>query len=350
MARALEKLAENPIQVPAGPDNRNTILHPARYLGGPVTAAKQQWLIARDIIGLDGLVPLSTYDMGCLGLAGSVTNKGWAEVANPGSSGNCLKLYSAVNIGTSASASRRFSLTDGDGAIAVGENMKEISDIRSFTHALSAMVYAARHVMPWNFSYAALERFLVEHDFLEKELAHSTNRVGDLVNFVNYVLGINAQNWQRREPFLAVQDLKNEFNTFAQRLPPAPAVAVADGQSQFFNHQHFRGRGGFRGGRRGFQNYGSKAGQHRGGASSSGGGGASSAAIPSLLSGMQAPATAQQSGSHKIICRRYNAGTCPNFFKDCVLPLSGSKAWHICSKLKSDGSVCGGAHPAIQHK
>jgi hypothetical protein len=35
MARALEQLQKNPVNVAAGPDNRITILHIARFLPGP---------------------------------------------------------------------------------------------------------------------------------------------------------------------------------------------------------------------------------------------------------------------------------------------------------------------------
>jgi hypothetical protein len=46
MAKVLESLQQNPKEVPAGTDNRITILHVARFLAGTVMPAKKQWLMA----------------------------------------------------------------------------------------------------------------------------------------------------------------------------------------------------------------------------------------------------------------------------------------------------------------
>jgi hypothetical protein len=47
MAKTLEKLRANPIEVPAGLDDRISVLHDGRYLPGTVASAKKQWLDAR---------------------------------------------------------------------------------------------------------------------------------------------------------------------------------------------------------------------------------------------------------------------------------------------------------------
>ena len=106
MAKNLDKLRNNPVTVLEGQDNRITILHDARFLGGAVTSGTGMWLAARKVIGLEGLTPLANYDLACIGLAGSVTTKGCIEAHNPGSQNLCLKQFSPENLSTTAGAAR----------------------------------------------------------------------------------------------------------------------------------------------------------------------------------------------------------------------------------------------------
>jgi hypothetical protein len=62
--------------VQAGTDNRWTILHPARFLGGAACTAQQLWLTARTVIGLTRHPPLSNYDLTAVGLGGFITSRG----------------------------------------------------------------------------------------------------------------------------------------------------------------------------------------------------------------------------------------------------------------------------------
>jgi hypothetical protein len=66
-----ESLCSHPVVLPTAADDRVELLHPARFLGG-----KKLWLAARDIICLEGVVPLSSYDMTTVGLGGC----GWVEI------------------------------------------------------------------------------------------------------------------------------------------------------------------------------------------------------------------------------------------------------------------------------
>ena len=311
--------------------------------------AKKQWLLARDIWGLEGVEPLSTYDMGAVGLQGCVTAKGWYELGNPGSMALCLKQFSSINIGTSAGASRRLSLADGEAAIDVGDNLKEIADMDSFDFAMRAMCHAARMVMPWNYSFCALDGFLRNSKYGQVELAGCANKVAELVNFVNHVLGLNAQNWIAKEPFLAAQDLKGEMAMWAQSRPTIPSK-LADGSSAAaagnrswgkpatgktgqFQSQGNRWSGqGFFSGAGGYQ----KNFQHKSNASSGSGGNSSS--------------TATNTNASKIICRNWNMGQCNKHFSACTVQPSGDRAWHICSVIKPNGFICGSYHPAIHHK
>jgi len=306
--------------------------------------AKKQWLLARDIWGLDGMESLSTYDMGAAGLQGSVTAKGWFELGNPGSMNLCLKQFSPHNIGTSSGYTRRFSLAEGEAANNVGDDLKEISDMDSFDFAMRAMCHAARMAMPWNYSFLALDGFLRNSKYGKVELAGCANKVTELVNFVNHVLGLNAQNWIAKEPFLSAQDLKGELDMWAQSRPSIP-FRVNDGLSA--------GPSGSGYNKAWQKNTGNKPNPPHGQPSNwSNRGG--------YKSGYQRNTALQNSGASgsgagnpntgKVICRDYNQGHCNKHFSSCTIQPSGQKAWHICSALKSNGFICGSYHPAIHHK
>ena len=189
MAKNLEKLRSNPITVPEGQDNRITILHDARFLAGAVTSGTGMWLAARKVIGLEGLTPLANYDLACIGLSGSVTTKGCIEAHNPGSQNLCLKQFSPENLSTTAGAARKFTLADDDGAISVGEHMKEITEMATLQHAMRALCGLTRLIMPRNLSFEAIHGFLYATNFGLPELKDDPLRVPKLVKFINYVFG-----------------------------------------------------------------------------------------------------------------------------------------------------------------
>jgi hypothetical protein len=288
MAKNLDKLRTNPVTIPEGLDDRISILHSARFLGGAVTSGPALWLAARKVIGLEGLTPLANYDLACIGLAGSVTTKGCIEAHNPGSQNLCLKQFSPENLSTTAGAARRFTLADDDGAISVGEHMKEITEMATLQHAMRALCGLTRIIMPWNFSFEAIHGFLYASNFGLPELKDDPLRVPKLVKFVNYVLSVNTAAWQREEPFLTCGHLKQEFGVYLQcQVSGAFVPATASTQQPHNQNQKHGGRGrggggylgggGYRGGRGGFQYGGGRGGGHahggRGGYQHGGGSG-----------------------------------------------------------------------------
>ncbi len=58
------------------------------------------WLAAREIIGLTGYPPISTYDMGAVGLAGYVLAEGWVHITNPASPKLSVKMFNISNMTT----------------------------------------------------------------------------------------------------------------------------------------------------------------------------------------------------------------------------------------------------------
>jgi hypothetical protein len=129
------------------------------------------WLAARDAIGLDGIIPLSNYDMTVTSLRGCVTVRGWIKLHNLGSTNLSLKLFSSANIGGATAGTKRLTLADGDGGINVGEIMKEVADMETLKHAVRALCQAAHFAMPWNLSFAALDGFLHLSNYGASELS-----------------------------------------------------------------------------------------------------------------------------------------------------------------------------------
>jgi hypothetical protein len=363
MAKNLEKLRSNPVTVPEGLDDRINILHCGRFLGGAVTSGTGLWLMARKVIGLEGLTPLANYDLACMGLSGSVTLKGCIEAHNPGSQNLCLKQFSPENLSTTAGAARKFTLADDDGAVSVGEHMKEITEMATLQHAMRALCGLTRIIMPWNFAFEAIHGFLYASNFGLPELKDDPLRVQKLVKFVNYVFGVNAAAWQREEHFLTCGALKQEFGIFLQcQVSGAfvPAVSATPAHHQNQQKQGGRGRGGgggyrgggFRGGRDGFnrgrggfQYGGGRGGFHHGGGGGShhGGGGGGNPLYDSLPGGYWT------SNGYIVLCKRWNAGDCKNSANNCKLP-TGAKAHHFCAARKANGEICKEQHPFIEHK
>jgi hypothetical protein len=94
-----ELLSTSPTRVEGGVDNRGSILHSARFLGGAGCSAQCIWLKAREILGTDGMPALGNYDMDAIGCGGSVTAKGWQEIHNPASPNLNLKHFHMGNVG-----------------------------------------------------------------------------------------------------------------------------------------------------------------------------------------------------------------------------------------------------------
>jgi len=337
MAKNLETLRDNPIGVEEGFDDRIGILHPARFLGGAVCSAKKQWQAAREAIGLQGITPLATYDFSAVGLSGCATPQGLLELHNPSSSKLQVKQFSSVNMTTAASVSRKLMLADGDTAINVGDNLAEIVDLKTFEHAMRVLCTAARMIMPWNYAFEALHNFFHATQFGAKDLAGHKERVPTLVDFSNSVFKLNATAWIQKEDFLSVGDLKTTWSEFIANRPSALLTSPGDGFNQPLGQRGFnaRGRGarGGRGGRGGFQ-VGGQQGSQQGG-----------------QQGVQMPNTTvpPPSQPYMIICRNHNRGLCTNPHTACFLP-SGSRAYHVCDVITSQGVQCRGYHRRDQHR
>jgi hypothetical protein len=205
------KLAGTQTKVVEGTDNRWDKLHPARFLPGAACSAAKSWLAAREVIGETGVVPISTYDMGAVGLAGYVTARGWLEIHNPASTSISIKMFNINNCGTR---------TTGLKGKTEEENVG-IEDLGELKLAVRAAREAMNFAMPWNRSIAALDGFFHMTNFCHTDLVGLEKPGLLLSQFIDYILWENANKWRGQEPFLSAGDIKTYWAAFFSGRPQA---------------------------------------------------------------------------------------------------------------------------------
>ena len=316
MSNSLTLLPARPVSVPSSQDDRISILHPARFLGGPVCNAGQLWLAARAAISGTPIVPLASYDMEKISLSGCVTARGWFEIHDPASTSLSLKLFSSANVGNTTTANKCLTLTDTDGVINVGDSLQEILDMVDFQTALRAVSKAAAFAVPWNHSFNVLEGFLHATNFCAAELASRPNRAALLTSFVNHVFGINAKKWSSGVAFLGADELRACWLAFF-RTRSASALASDPGSTPRPNSHPNNNH----------NNHNNANNNNRNG-------------NPGNSGQLQT----------EIFCRRFNFGVCPNQrdFR-CTLPGTSIRALHLCNRSGQNGAICRRQHSAKDH-
>ena len=196
--------------VQGGRDNRWDCLHESRFLPGAGCPAAKIWLRAREVLGSSGHVPISTYDMNCVGLGGFVSKRGWVELHDIGSDSLCLKLFNINACGNKVSSS---SSQEGE--------LKEIAELGEFKLALRAAREALSFVHPWNKSISAVEGFLLQSNFCHSDLQGVEKPAVILTQFVDYIFGENADRWRACEPFISAGDLRGFWSSFFGARPVA---------------------------------------------------------------------------------------------------------------------------------
>jgi hypothetical protein len=338
MAKNLEFLKSNPVNVEAGTDDRSFALHPARFMGGMACSAQKMCLEAREVHGLDGILPLANYDMAASGLGGCVTARGWLELHNPASTHLTIKLFSASNLGSSTGNTRRLTLAGDEDGISIGEHLKEIEDLEELQQAMRVLCRAAQLTMPWNHSFNALDGFLHTSKWGAAELAGNGRRAATLTKFVNHVIGLNAEAWQLKNPFVSIGELKTRWTEW---LATRPASEYTPFQS-YVQASFQSGQAGAQAGGQASRSARKKAArqqqfqqvQHF--------------TLPNLSTPPPNQGQGGRPASTPKYCRKYNAGTCLNAAGHCRLP-SGTPLLHRCDKDTGNGVVCGGGHAKINH-
>ena len=197
-------------EVKSGRDNRSSCLHEARYLAGAACPSTKQWKRAKQVIGMAGHPPVANYDLGAVGLAGFISKRGWVEAANPASQKIRLQQFSIINCSTKTAKKDMSDEKEGD-----------IQELPEFKLAMRAIRTAFHFVRSWDHSILAMEGFLEQTKYCEKETEGLDNREATLTRFINYCLGQNADRWRDGDGFLTTGDLIVHWGSFVGALPLA---------------------------------------------------------------------------------------------------------------------------------
>ena len=208
LAHNAKKLAKSPAEVEGGLDNRKSILHPARFLGGASCSLGELWEQPKSIVGETGVVPVGNYDLDTVGCGGCVTPKAWLEIHNPASQELKLRLFHLPNLAGTSTSKKQEGCEDG------GESFKEIADLDSFKVALNTAREAMASVLPWNRSISALVGLMMNTNYMVEELGGNSKRANILTEFTDYVFGRNALNWENNQAFLSTDELAHVWGNW----------------------------------------------------------------------------------------------------------------------------------------
>jgi hypothetical protein len=177
-------LSSTSTQVKAGPDNRWTVLHPARFLPGMACTAAKLWF--------------------------------------PSSSKLSVKMFSINNCTAKIGRSSMAENSDNTG--------DDLMDLGNFKLALRTLRTTASFVKPWNYSFLAIEGFMMQSQYCRADLAGLEKKATLLTQFVEYCIGQNADRWRDGEPFLNTGELKSTWAAFfgARPLSALRGKAKAD--------------------------------------------------------------------------------------------------------------------------
>jgi hypothetical protein len=153
--------------------------------------------------------------MAAVGLGGFISPRGWVELANPASTKMSLRLF---NINNCSRKIGRKSEGDDD------TGLKDFSELGKFQLALRTIRTAASFIMPWNFSFTALENFLINSRFCKDNLGEVENKAQILTQFTDYVLSENAAKLRDNELCLIAGELKNTWSAFFSARPQSACV------------------------------------------------------------------------------------------------------------------------------
>ena len=235
--------------------------------------------------------PLVNYDMDSIGCGGGVTPKAWLEIHNPASQELRLRHFYLPNVGNSGLSAKKVALEDGADALSIGKSLKEIADMDGLRTALNNAREALASTLPWNHSMAAIVGFMLNSNYCKADLQGNNRRAQILTEFVDYIFGRNALNWEIAQPFLGSDELAHVWSMWKGKRS---ALFVQRIGEKRWGKREFLGP--------------------------------------------------------KDICRRYNVGKCAKQAeKTCTTPF-GTTLRHCCNFMNPTGKACEKNHPRSQHK
>lgn len=286
---------KHPTQVKAGQDNRKSILHMGRFLGGASCSNTELWQQGRSTLPPTGVPAFGNYDMDTIGCGGCVTPRGWKELHDPSSQELKIRLFYMPNVANSGLSAKKVHLEEGEDALSIGQSMKEIADLDGFKGALNTLREAMHSALPWNRSVSAIVGYMTNTDYLREDLQGNSRRAQILAEFTDYILGRNALNWENSQPFVTTDEMAHIW-------------------------ANWRGK-----------------------------------RIALFTKEKDRPSDKRQGKSRNFektrdICKRYNAGVCPKQSEKSCTTAFGSKLRHVCNRFMGSNGVCEKEHPRKDHK
>jgi len=323
-----QRAVEHPAMIPAGMDNRSTVLHIGRFQAGAGILLQKHWEEGRKSWGAKGVPSINNYDMEALGAAGCVTAKGWDVLHHPGNPDISIRLFSVTNVGQASSGARMVQIL-GEEGIAVHDNMKEVGDMTELKLAMRNLKLAARQAAPWNFSFEVLDSYLLANDYMDKELAGVSKKASVLAGFIDHVLKVNASRYTQQAEFLDLQKLATTWTAWWGARKSGQAFSSNSNQGQS-NKSGFKNK-------------------------SSNQGSSSSFSRPNQNSPNFTNAKYSGPPSVENMCKRFNNGNCNNHYSNCgVVTTRGPlKLYHLCNySVKRDGKFdyCKQRHERVRHE
>jgi hypothetical protein len=308
-------------------DDSAHVLCPVRLDRYPRTSVPEFMSTAKSILPSGGIKPTKDYDLEFFGLQGTVTDRGWFEVHNPGSELLNLKMFSRANSGVASDSSRAsFALLASGEGIGVTESLIEIGSMIDFKEAIRSYFTASYLALPWYPAPLALINFFEHHQYF-KNLIPEKEQASVLTKFTNETMLKNAKAWQSRSsPPLSAENLLVSWHFFLARntslnssiFSPHTPLRTSMNPYEKQNSQSLALSG--------KQNY----------------------TIPRITSPKSAQDAAYKKAVNNNVCYRYNLGRCPNQ-ADQSCKQTNSKDGSLPRILKHICNICGRKHPARDH-
>jgi hypothetical protein len=202
-----EQVQNFPEKVEEGMDDCLGKVHSARFLRGYVGDSQTLWKQARDVWGVEGIDPISNYEVVSTGLGDLLTPAVWNEIHKPNSRRLSVRMLSTKSV--------EDAWKSGDKS----DSLKDFETLQEFKMAVATLDGAFQKVMPWNLAFKTLSNFLISTNFGESDLPAKSNKLVLLANFVDEVLRGNARNWEEKKSFFSYQDLAVKWtSSLARRM------------------------------------------------------------------------------------------------------------------------------------
>lgn len=152
----------------AAEDNLMSVFHPIRFDRAPVASTQSLYVAAAKMWPNKPLIPLKSYDFSAINVTNVITNKGFEEIHNPGSTAISIKMFSKENFKKSAGGAANWSIGHNEAGLPVvnvPECFTEIANMAQFHSAFFALYVLKKRACPWDHSLDVLWEYFINNDW-----------------------------------------------------------------------------------------------------------------------------------------------------------------------------------------